>query len=333
MRRLLTDRLLVAAAALLILTGITGGIGAAARVGDSSPGFLVLRNRVVASVGLSTWPGTAGGEIFQHEIVTANGVPMHSVADLDALVASVPVGTPIEYGFRQGTDETLRSIETRAFTLADFVLLYGMYLLNGVALGAASLIALASRRSNPAALAAVPALWVGSLWTLSALDAYGPYRIFPLHACAEALLFPTALHLALGVPAPCAALERRPWLVWALYAAGFALAGVYLANLDDPSTYSSTHLLAVSAFGAALLGLAVSEVERWRRPLPLATRERLRVLAFGALLAFSLPICITLAESLTGGRSPANALAITAWVFPSSVAWAACRGDLAAARS
>ena len=47
----------------------------------------------------------------------------------------------------------------------------------------------------------------------------------------------------------------------------------------------------------------------------------------GALLACSLPICLCLAELLTGGRSPQNAVALTAFLFPLSIAYVIVRDE------
>jgi hypothetical protein len=331
--RFLQDRLLAAVTVLVLAVGVTGTIGASSQLGKPFPGFLLLENGVIASVGLSIWPGTAGGEIFQHHVVSADGEFVPSAHALRAHVENLPVGTPIRYEMRRGGLVTSRVVETRHFGPRDFVLLYGMYLINGVALGLAGLVALAGRRRNPAALCAAPALLIGSLWTLSALDLYGPYRMFPLHVVCESLLFSGALHMALGFPQRSRLLARLPWLPLPLYAAGLGLGAFTVAGLERPGLYTGAHLVAVSAFGLSLFALVLAELERFRSSLSLDVRARLRTIAGGAVLAFGLPICLTLAELLTGGSSPANALALTGWIFPASVAYAATRAALVPVRA
>ena len=71
-----------------------------------------------------------------------------------------------------------------------------------------------------------------------------------------------------------------------------------------------------------MLTLIVTELERIRRRENLANFKRLQVVALGSLLAFGLPVVLTLAEYLTGGRSPQNALALTGVIFPLAVAYA-----------
>lgn len=327
MAKLFNDRLTNLALALLLCVGTLGAAGAASWIGQPFPGFLVLENRVVASVGLSIWPATADGEIYQHQVVRVGDTAVESPHSLHAVVASVPVGTPLAYRFQRGDQEFVRTIETRRFGGSDFVLLFGLYLLNGIVMGGAALVALRARRRMASAAAVVPFLMAGAIWGLSALDLYGPYRLFPLHALAEVMLFPATLHMALCFPQPARCLEGRPWLVSLPYALAGGLAITYLLSLQSVGTYVLTHLAAITAFGAALVVLMVAEVERYRRPTTIDARARIGILAVGALLACSLPICLSLAELLTGGRSPQNAVALTAFLFPLSIAYAIIRDD------
>lgn len=327
------DPVLVLATILLLGVGALGLRAAVSQVGETFPGFLVLGNRVVASVGLSLWPGTAHGAIFQHQVVAMDGVPVRDVGQLHQRVRSLPPGTPVLWSLRSGDEVILRRVRTREFGWQDFALLHALYLANGLALAVGALVAL-HRRRNPAARACAPLLTTGALWVLSAPDLYGPYLLFRLHALCEAILFPAALVMALGFPHPARCLARWPWLPRAIYAAALALAVTVQAGLHRPDAYVVAHLLAVTAFGLALIVLVVSEFDRLRRPLEAGTSVRLGVVALGTLVAFGLPIVLTAAESLTGGRSPQNALALTGLVFPLAVSYALLRGGMdSAARS
>lgn len=329
----LVNRHSIAAALVLVLIGTLGLTEAVGWIGKPFPGFLLLENRVVASVGLSRWPGTAGGEIYQHQVLSVNGQTVHSVDEIQEHVQTVPVGTAVEYSLRQGDEELVRVVNTRRFALADFLLLFGMYILNGLALGGAALAALRARKAYPAAGATVPLLLVGALWALTALDLYGPYRLFRLHAACEVLLFPATLHMALGFPKPARFLAGRRWILGLPYALAAALGVPYQLGLYQGGIYVTTHLLATTAFGAALLVLLVSQVDRYLTATSMDVRARIRGLATGALLALSLPVVVTLAEALTGGRAPQNAIALTAFIFPLSIGYVVLRGDFSGTRA
>ncbi len=322
MRSFFHDPLRLAVAVLLLLVGWVGGSGALSQVGKPFPGFLVLENRVVASVGLSIWPATHGGEIYQHDIRAVGGERVGHVDDVMEIVSALPVGTELTYTFRGSEGVFERSVATRAFGWRDATLLHGLYLLNGIALGIAALVALGARHRNGSALAVAPALIVASVWALTAMDLYGPYKLFRLHALAETLLPACALHMAMGFPTRLRSVRRHPWLVTLPYVLCGGLALACQWGLGTPAVYTTTHLLAVSALGAAMAMLLVSEIERYRRPLGAEVRERLRTVALGCAAALALPVLITVFEFVTGGRSPQNAIALTGFILPLSLAYA-----------
>jgi hypothetical protein len=98
---------------------------------------MLLENRIVASAGLSSWPATETGEIYKHRVVAVDGRPLEDARWLKDHVASIPIGTPLQYHLQRDGNVIERVIETRRFTLRDFVLLFGGSLLCGVALGEA----------------------------------------------------------------------------------------------------------------------------------------------------------------------------------------------------
>ncbi len=325
------DRLLIFAAAALLVVGGIGLVEAVGWIGKPFAGFLVLENRVVASAGLAHWPATHGGEIYQHEITAINGTPLLHADQLHETVQQLPVGTAVTYTFRRGEAEFERSVETRRFALRDAALLFGTYLLNGLVMGGIALALFARQSRSPRVRAAVPLLFVGALWGLSAMDLYGPYRLFRIHALCEALLFPAMLHMALAFPSPLTLATRSAGVLWAPYAFAAGLALVYQAGLHDPAIYVTAHLLATSALGVGMLALIASLVARYARPRSPALRQELGVLALGAVLALSLPVALTLLEAFTGGRMPQNAIGFTAFLFPLALGYSVLRGETPAA--
>jgi hypothetical protein len=323
-------RALAALAAVLLVVGLVGSLGAARFVGQPFAGFLVLENRVVASAGLAHWPATRGGEIYQHEITAVNGTPLVHVDQLHVTVQQLPVGTPVRYTFRRGEAEFERSVATRRFALRDAALLFGTYLLNGLVMGGVALALLARQGRSPRVRAAVPLLFVGALWGLSAMDLYGPHRLFRFHALCEALLFPASLHMALAFPSPVTSATRDAGIVWVPYAFAGVLALVYQVGLHDPAVYVTAHLLATSALGVGMLALIASLVARYVRPCTPALRHELGVLLVGVVLALALPVALTLFESFTQGRMPQNAVGFTAFIFPLAVGHSVLRGEMQA---
>lgn len=328
--KILRDKLLLALTVLIATVALTGVVGAVKQVGPAFSGFLVLENGVVPSVGLSIWPATADGEIYQTRVVRYDGIAFESADALRAYAAARPVGTPVEYVFESPAGNTTRVIESRRFEWSDFTLLYGLYLLNGTLLAAAAIFCCTRRARANGAAAAIPLMAIGAVWALSALDLYGPYRMFRLHALCECMLFAAALHMTLGYPTRARIADEFRWLIPSLYGAAGVLALSNQFGLMDPTIYTATHLLAVSAFGIGLLGLVVGEFHRMRSWTTLRPRLEVASIAAGGLVALSLPVVLSAMEMLTGGRSPQNAMALTAFVFPLSVAYAVTRDETSA---
>src|SRR6185436_19282809 len=105
-----------AAAVVLGLTGLLAVVTSAsglAWIGQPFPGFLVLRNRVVASVSLPGWPAAARPGVLQATVVAVDGHPVARTEDLYALVAGHLPGTRFAYTFERAGEQTVEEIESR----------------------------------------------------------------------------------------------------------------------------------------------------------------------------------------------------------------------------
>jgi len=204
------DPAILAGALLLLGTAVAGAIGSSSWIGRPFPGFLVLENRVIASAGLSSWPATRGGEIYQSEVVAIDGRAIEHAQEIDARAAELPVGSPVVYRLKRGARERETTIETRRFTATDYALLFGTLLFCGISLGVLALGIRHLRGSDRVASGTAICLGIVAVWALTAVDLYGPYRFFRLHALAECFLFAGTLHMAMVFPHPSRAVERRP---------------------------------------------------------------------------------------------------------------------------
>lgn len=312
--------------AVLAAVGLLALAEAGTWIGRPFPGFLVLANRVIASAALPAWPASRGGVLFQHEVVAVDGEPVRDGASVRGRIEAQPPGTAFEYRLRRGARTFERRIESRRFEASDFAWLFGAYLLNGAVLGACGVAILARRRRSDAAWSAVPLLVTGSLWGLTAMDLYGPYRFFRLHALCEALLPAAALHFAWGFPSPLGTATLRRRVLAAGYLAALALAAVYELALFHPPAYTAVHLVATSALGVSLVAVIAAQIARALRPGPAHARRQLRVLAWGAVFALSPIAALTLADAISGGRTAQNAVGFTAFWFALAIGHAALGG-------
>ncbi len=95
-RSLLRDRCLLGAVAIAVLAVTTViGLGASGWIGRPFPGFFVFPNRVIASVGRTSWSGIGDGVIYQRAVVAIDGVPVTDGAAAYRQVAFVGVAQQV----------------------------------------------------------------------------------------------------------------------------------------------------------------------------------------------------------------------------------------------
>jgi hypothetical protein len=317
---------LASVAALLISFAAIGVAGALDWVDRPFSGFLVLGNGVVASVGLPSWPATRDGEIFQRAVTGVEGAPIERPEELRAWVGASGEGAALRYQLASHGQVIEREIAVRRFRREDVALLFGAYLLNGLLLGTVGLALLARSGRDRGTRSAVPFLVCAALWGLSGMDLYGAGILFRAHVLCEALLFATALHMALEFPTRLFGRHITRRLVQAGYGGSLLLAAVYELVLFDAAAYVRVHLAATTLGGLALLLVVLGLLVRYVRCPAASWRAPLGVLAAGACLALVLPVALTLPEAATGGSAPQNVVGWTVFLFPVAIGYAVRRG-------
>jgi hypothetical protein len=184
--------------AALAAVAVTAVVAMATRswVGQTFPGFFVLSNRVIASVGRLEWSGSGHGALYQRAIVEVDGQPVAGSGEIYDSVSRKPVGSPITYTLRQGTAVDRVAVESRYFSAADHWVLFGSYLATGllyliVGLMGAWLVADTNLGRAILLLGAT-----GGIYALSGAGIYGSDADLRLHAAAEAFFPATLIYFA-----------------------------------------------------------------------------------------------------------------------------------------
>src|SRR5205823_5299876 len=222
-----------------------------------------------------------------------------------------------------GAEREVR-IETQVFTLRDWLLLFGAFLVSGGTYFVLGLVVWVLRPGAPLvpALLAVGMAW--GIFLITAMDLYGPATFFRLHVLCETLVPPAVLHLALLFPQP------HRFARWRLagYAPALVIGALYERFLYRPAAYSRVLYTDMSYLGVAGIFFGARLLwEYWRGVSPLA-RQRVRVVMLGTLCGFSIPSAIVLASVVTGGGVSMNAGTFTQVLFSLSLAYAVMKHDL-----
>jgi hypothetical protein len=319
-----------AAALAAIAVTIVVGLGSQSRwVGSTFPGFFVLPNRVIPSVGRMSWSGTQDGVIFQRTVTEIGGAPIKTNADAYQVVASQRDGAPVRYTLRSGAATDVVELETRTFTRGDFWVIFGGYLATGlvyllVGLGAAWLFP-----NGALGRALLLVGGIGGIYALSGAGIYSPDADLRIHTLAEAFFPATLVYLTLvlgRVPRAIAlpAISVAWWLA-------LALAVSYQLVLGQPGAYSMVHAACETYLGLAGLGAGIVLIVA-RAKAGAGADVMLRSALAGALLGLGLPAVLFTLSGLSGGAVPVNLCTATAFLFPSMLALGVVRERLAVRR-
>jgi signal transduction histidine kinase len=294
--------------------------------GRTFPGFLVLPNRLVPVTSLPGWPTEAEG-LFLAEVMAVDGSPVGTSGEVYAHAAARPPGTPITYTFRRDGRAWTRTIDSLVFRGNDVVLLFGVYILNGVVFGLIGIAVWILRPDLPAARGMLAFGLTTAVFMLSAAGLYGPTtHAFRAHMAAEAF-FPAALaHLAFVFPARQGppAHRRAIGLAWAGSAALAVASQAMLFDLPGSLALGNLAYLyigVVSLLFVARMGIV------YRRGTALE-RSKIRVVLLAALPGVVFPALLVAVSGVTGGALPVNAAAFTTFLFPLGLGYATVRHDL-----
>jgi signal transduction histidine kinase len=265
--------------------------------------------------------------MYQHAIVAVNDQPVATSEDVYTAVRRLPADSAVTYTLEKDGQRTTVILPSQSFALQDYVLLFGAYLLTGLAI---AFIGIGVWFLKPSAAASHALLTISSgigLFFLTATDLYGPHWFFRLHVVSEAFLFAGFVHLALVFPVArfprfCSSFIAAPYLV------SLALTVAYEIFLYRPDVYSLIHSLCelyASVSGLPLLGNLFWSYGTTDSHL---IRQRIRVIFLGFLGAFAIPAVLSLSSSLTGGSVAVNYSVFTISLFPLSLGYAIVKHDL-----
>jgi len=299
----------------VLVLGLATLLGSLSWRGARFPGFLVMPNRVVPSAGLPGWSGVSDGHPpYQEVLLAVDDTRVSSAADAYRRAATHQVGETARYTFvRDGVVET-QSYPLRRLTDSDYFAIFGMYFIAGLAHLLLAWCAAERWQDGPMCRGLAIFGWAGAVFAFTAMDLYGPGRLFRLHAFAEASVSAAALHLALVCPRDRVA--GHSGLLVLAYGFGLALAAVYELFLHDPHAYSVVHNFAQGVGSVPVLAFAGLVALSLTDPPAALGAAGVRRLLLGALLGLIIPGLIFGLSAASGGSLPVNSAAWVGFVFP-----------------
>jgi hypothetical protein len=304
---------LVAAALMALAVTTIVGMAAGEWVGRTFPGFFLLSNRVVPSIGRETWSAVRDGALYQSTVIAIDGKTVLGNADAYRAVASRGPGAAIAYTFRRGTAVANVTAASRTFSRLDYWIIFGSYLVTGLLylwLGVLAMWLLPEAELGRALLLLGG---TGGVYALTGAGIYDPAADLRVHALAEAFFPATFVYVALtfGRVAPRWATTLGA-LAWWL---SLALAIPYELLLGQPGAYTLVHAACELYCGLAGLALGATLIVERARAAEHAG-PLLRAAVGGALLGIGVPAIVMVLSGLSGGGLPVNLVTATAFLFP-----------------
>ncbi|MEX0803395.1 MAG: ATP-binding protein [Candidatus Binatia bacterium] len=294
------------------------------------PGFFLHENLTVGPYFLPHWNGGAAGLQSLDRIVSVNGTPIGRRAEVYQRAHNAPVGTHLHYQVIRNSKTLDLTIPTMAFTLQDWFLSFGVYVLTGLAFFVIGVAPYCFRAASPAALPLSFMVTAVFVWFESTFDFMTDgivpkeMRIFGM------ILTPSAgIHLAFLLKSGKPLRRSHPLILVFIYGMAALLGWLNSVTFFGPVdlwiyTFRAAYVFA--CLGAlAFLGILGSAL---KNNVPELERSRLRVILVGAVLGFLIPTFATVLTSTFQWAIPYNLAMISTVFFPLSVAYALLKYSL-----
>jgi len=292
------------------------------------PGFLVMANGVIPTVGTSRWPADKA-ELFHARVVAADGVSVDGSAEIYA--AAQTVGNDIVWTFERDGRSFDKTLTVQRFQTGDLLQTYGILLLFGcVNLVLGLTVGFLQPRTKQGRVFLLHTA-VAGIYPITAVFLHRPE--FPVLALlclmAECFVSATFIHLAMTFPVErgIGASGSRAWLVVPYGASALLFAyvlGGFVAHPPAVGALRGVYLYTAGclAFFLAMLAFAYWENREGR------VRARIKAVLPGAILAVTVQFFVFVNNAFTGGSIPVQFGLLTPIPYYVSLAYAIARHDL-----
>lgn len=331
---LLLSRLLFVSALLSVMAiGVICTVNALQWVDKPFAGFLLNERMVVGNVGQYHWTGTQAALKYPDKIVTANGVAVASMQDLDRVIQRAPVGSPVRYTVERYGQTREVVVATMRFTWGDLLASFGITFLIGLAHICLGALVFILRPDITISWLFFFFCFLVSIYNIAVFDVQSTHWGFARLWFSVLAIFPaTLIHLGLIFPERKSVVERHPYLPVVFYLGSLALLIPLQVFYPDPAFLRAYQpILAYVALSTVVFVASVLNAG-FRAP-SIVAKQRARVILVGAGLAFPLTL-FTQYISLFAGDLVAslpiqiNLAAVPVILFPAAVAYAMVKHNL-----
>ena len=325
--------LFLAVNAFVVVVFVTCLVHAIRWVDKPFPGFLVNKRMALGSIGQIQWTGTQAGLRYPDRILEADGRKIRTIRDLQAVVSSVELGTPVVYKVERGGRIVDMRIPTMRFTLLDLLVIFGAWIIAGISYIVVADIVFLLKPDTGASWANFLFGAVLSVFSISVFEGQSSHG-WPVsvNMLVYPFIFATIVHLSMRFPETKGVVARRPALEYVPYFLATIMATAWFLSYPGPLFLKIQSVVFLSLmFGAlAFLGSIIHSFFSKKSPI---ARQRAKVVLFGVALAFPIPGFVVVAGLVFYGEMGKiqilnNILMVFLLIFPLSIAYAIAKHNL-----
>ncbi len=291
-------------------------------------GFLLNERMITGNVGRYEWTGTQAGLRYPDKIVAANGQPVTTMKELDAVIAQTRLGGVVTYSVERDGRIFDLTIPTMRFTWADLLMTFGITFLSGLLYLALAVVVFVLKPDTALSWVFLIMAACLGLYSATAFDIQSTHAGFiRLYLLVLALLPAALIHLSLLFPQRLSLVEKHP-LVQALPYLGSLALIVPIQVLYPSPAFMTPYRIAFAYLVVGATCTVASSLITYVKTRSVLARQRAKVVLFGAALGFPIPALGHYLSLFAGVAIQINFLAIPIAIFPASIGYAIGRHNL-----
>lgn len=305
------------------------------------PGFLIYKFSRVGSMNISEWPGVRAGLKYMDKIITADGLPVRTGQDVLAIAREKAPGVPIRYTVESRGQIREVTVSTGTFNVMDFFLIFLIPFVIGLALSCIGFIVYMLKPNISISwVFFLFCLVVVSIYCITGFEMQSTYLFVNLHYFVLPFFGALIFHLGTIFPEKKQFFVRHPMLQYIPYIPPFILAFLLeiqlftflktpTSNLFSwiPDIKTTVALIRIFIV-LGLIGFVSLVLHSMFKASSNVARQRVRMILFGAAIAFIPPLGTMFLNHFTGFNFPWNYLSIFGIFFPASIAYSIIRHNL-----
>jgi len=315
-------------------------IAAVSWVNKPFSGLLLYDFPQVGSMSLKDWPGRQSGIKFLERIVSVDGTPIREGRDLVNMIGHRMPGSVITYTVESNGEQRDYSLPVTLFSLTDFVLVFFLTYLGGLAIFCLGCIVYVLKPNTSKSWVFFLFSFFLSLYMVSSFEIQSTYYFVHIHYFALCIMPAVLFHLGLVFPDRKRIVKRLPAIEYLIYLPGLTIAigyQIYLFNfaktLDGSTLWwipSYTKLVAYNRIFmlSFVMGMITLVFHSMLKAPTILGRLRGRIVLFGLALAFAPPVTIMLLVVFFKINFPWNFLVFFVIFFPASIAYSIVKHNL-----